>query len=229
MGDVFLLALSAAFYPTLLAATTVMLLVDHPRRMLLGYLAGALLTGITLGLVIVFAFEGSNSVTNTTQHTLSPAADIAIGGLFLVVAVALGTGYVAHRREKHGAKRGKKERTGPPRWQRTLNRGSARIAFVVGVVLSLPGASYLAGLHRIAGEDLSTTTTVATVIGFNLIMLVLLEIPLVAYTVAPDWTPGAVDRFKVWLRRVGPRAAVIGCAAVGALLVIKGVIGFFAA
>jgi hypothetical protein len=225
VGDVFFFALTAALYPALLAATTVMLLAERPKRMLLGYLLGALLTSITLGLIIVFAFEGSNSPTDTAQHTLSPVADIAIGVLLLAVAGVLRSGFLARRGERRRARRAEKKGEGPPRWQRTLNAGSARIAFVVGAVLSLPGASYLAGLHSIAQHDLSTAATVAAVVVFNLVMLVLLEIPLVAYTVAPDWTPGAVERFKAWVRRVGPRAAVIGSATIGALSVIRGVVG----
>jgi hypothetical protein len=38
---------------------------------------------------------------------------------------------------------------GPPRWQRELSKGSARTTFLVGMLLTLPGASYLAGLDDI--------------------------------------------------------------------------------
>ena len=50
MSRVFLFALTAALNPTLLAATTVMLLLARPRRLLLGYLLGAYTTSITVGL-----------------------------------------------------------------------------------------------------------------------------------------------------------------------------------
>jgi hypothetical protein len=40
LSRVFLFALTAALNPTLLAATTVMLLLSNPRRLLLGYLLG---------------------------------------------------------------------------------------------------------------------------------------------------------------------------------------------
>ena len=53
MGDIYFFALTAALNPTLLTATTVMLLLDHPKRLLLGYLLGALLTSLTCGLVII--------------------------------------------------------------------------------------------------------------------------------------------------------------------------------
>ena len=41
MGHVALLALTASFNPTLLAATTMMLLLDRPAGLMAGYLAGA--------------------------------------------------------------------------------------------------------------------------------------------------------------------------------------------
>jgi hypothetical protein len=55
MGQVILLSLTASLNPTLVAATTVMLLLPSPSRLMLGYLLGAHVTSITLGLVIVFS------------------------------------------------------------------------------------------------------------------------------------------------------------------------------
>jgi hypothetical protein len=228
VGDIFLLACLAAFNPTLLAATTVMLLAERPQRMLVGYLCGAMITSITLGLLIVFAFQDSGAAS-TTQSTLSPAADFTLGGLLLAVSYLLATGYDRKRKErkavKHPEKVKAKAEKGPPRWQRVLNEGTFKIAFVVGICLTLPGGSYILGLNHIADQDASTAATVAMVLGFNAIMLALLEIPLLAYTLAPDTTPDRVDRFKAWLGRIGRRAAVRGSAIIGGLLVVKGVIG----
>ena len=62
-------------------------------------------------------------------------------------------GWLAERRRRRQeAKEGK----GPPKWQQTLSKGSARTTFVVGALLTLPGASYLIGLHKIADADPST-------------------------------------------------------------------------
>ena len=46
--QVFLLALAAALNPTLVAASTLMMLLPNPKRLMLGYLLGALMTSITL-------------------------------------------------------------------------------------------------------------------------------------------------------------------------------------
>ena len=110
--DIFLLGLLSMFNPTLLAAVTVMLLLPSPKRLMAGYLLGAYTTSITLGLVIVFTLQGSGS-ESTSKHTISPAEDIVVGLLALVIAFVLGTGrdqgFQERRREKKDAKLKAKE------------------------------------------------------------------------------------------------------------------------
>ena len=224
MSQVILLSLTASLNPTLVAATTVMLLLDKPAKLMLGYLLGAYMTSITLGLVIVFSLSGS-SASNTTQNTLSPAVDIALGVIALTVAFVLYTGRDQGFRERRRARKAAKPDKDPPRWQRELSKGSARTTFLVGAVLTLPGASYLAGLDEIDKLKYSTTVTVLLVIGFNLVMLWLLEVPLASFLVAPGWTPRAIDRAKAWVSRHAHVFAVRGSAAIGALLVVKGIVG----
>lgn len=210
--------------PTLVAATTVMMLLDRPAKLMAGYLLGAYVTSITLGLVIVFSLSNS-SATNTTQNTLSPGVDIGLGAIALAIAFVLHTGRAERVRERRTARKAAKPDKGPPRWQRELSKGSPRMTFVIGALLTLPGASYLAGLDEIHKLKYSTTVTVLLVIGFNLVMLWLLEVPLASFLVAPQWTPQAVERAKTWVSRHAHVFAVRGFAAVGVLLIIKGLIG----
>jgi Sap, sulfolipid-1-addressing protein len=224
MGHVFVLSLLAALNPVLVGASTVMLLLPNPKRLMLGYLLGALLTSITLGLVIVFALKDSSAVS-TTQNTINPAVDLALGAIMLVAAFVLSTGRDKRISERRQQRKGPKQDKGPPRWQQALSKGSARTTFVVGALLTLPGGSYLAGLDQIEKQNLSTPATVLTVVGFNLIMLMLLELPLLGFVVAPDWTPGAVERSKAWVARNGHKAAVIALTVLGSALVIKGIVG----
>jgi hypothetical protein len=221
VGQVVVFALTSALNPTLLAVTTVMLLLPSPSRLMLGYWLGAMITSITLGLVIVFALKSSSAV-NTTQHTLSPIADLALGAIALGVALVLGTGRDRRLSERRARRKAGKA---PPKWQATLNRGTARTTFALGAVFTLPGASYLAGLHKLSELQYSTGVTVLVVIGFNLVMLILLEAPLIAFKVAPDWTPHAVDRAKAWIGLHAKHFAVWGLAVVGTALVAKGLIG----
>jgi Sap, sulfolipid-1-addressing protein len=223
VGDVFLFALLAALNPTLVAASTLMMLLPRPVRLMLGYLLGALMTSITLGLIIVFSLEGSGTV-NTTQRSLSPAATIALGAIALIAAAAIKRDERDRGRDHPRRRRKAKEDKGPPRWQRALSRGSPRITFAVGALLTLPGASYLAGLSRINKLNYATAPTVALVIGFNLVMMALLEIPLVLFLVAPEWTPKAVERGKTWVTGHARGFILTLLTVVGTLLVIKGIV-----
>jgi hypothetical protein len=224
MTEVILLSLTASFNPTLVAVVTVMLLLKKPAKLMAGYLAGALMTSITLGIIIVFSFSNSGA-TNTTENTVSPTVDIALGAIALIIAFVLYTGRVERIRERRRDRKAAKPDKGPPRWQRELDKGSPRITFVVGALLTLPGASYLAGLHQIHELHYSKADTVLLVIGFNLVMLWLIEVPLASFLLAPDWTPKAIERSKAWVTRHAHTFAIRGFAGVGVLLIIKGIVG----
>src|SRR4051794_21362953 len=197
-----------------------MLLLPNPRRLMLGYWLGAMITSITLGLVIVFVIEGSGAVS-TARQTVSPGVDLAFGALFLMLGVVLWTGkdkQVAERRSR------KREGKDPPRWQRVMNRGRARDTFVLGALLTLPGASYLAGMTRLSRLDYPDATVVLVVVAFNLVMLILLEAPLLAFTFAPQRAEALIARVKAWAGRRGRHYASRGLAFVGVLLILRGVL-----
>jgi Sap, sulfolipid-1-addressing protein len=223
MGEVIVLSLTSALNPTLLAVSTMMMLLPNTKRLMLGYWVGAMITSLTLGLVIVFSLEGS-SVLGTTKHTLSPAADLALGGLALVLAWVLGSGKDEPLKERRAARAAQKKDKKPPRWQRELQKGTAKTTFVLGAALTLPGASYLAGLSRISKLNLSTPVVVLVVIAFNLVMLLLLEVPILAFTIAPERTPVAIDDAKNWARAHARVYGARGLAVVGVLLVVKALI-----
>jgi MFS family permease len=180
MGNIVGLAFVAALNPALLAATTIMLLLPRPKGVMIGYWLGAMLTAVTLGLVIVFALEGS-SFEHSAKKTVHPAIALALAGILLVVVVVLATGLrkpIAERQAKRKAEKSRNEDESP-RWQRELSKGSARVSFVVGALLSFPGAAYLAALDRLGKLHYATAATVLVVIGFCLVELVLLEGPII--------------------------------------------------
>jgi hypothetical protein len=227
--QVFVLSLAAMFNPSLLAALTVMMLLPSPKRLMIGYLLGAYLTSITLGLVIVFSL--GSSASSTAKTTISPTEDIVVGVLVLVVAVVLATGrdrpFQERRRTKKEAKLKARQEAGKPTESlplRLLGKGDPRVTFAVGVILSFPGASYLTALDKIAKHKPGTTQTVLLVVGFCLVQLLLLEVPLLGFVFAPDQTQDGVARFRSWMGRKGRTVAVIGAFVIGAWLVIKGLI-----
>jgi Sap, sulfolipid-1-addressing protein len=66
---------------------------------------------------------------------------------------------------------------------------------------------------------------VLVVIGFNLVMLWLLEVPLISFLIAPELTPRAIARAKVWVTRHSHVFAVRGLTLFGVLMIIKGIVG----
>jgi hypothetical protein len=225
MGKVFAFALTAALNPSLLTAVTVMLTLSRPKRLLAGYLAGAMVTSLVCGLLLVFTLHGSGAA-NTAKHTVNPILDLVFGALILLITFIVGTGRDKRRRARSARKREEAKTKPPPRWRRTLSKGSARDTFLVGVLLSFPGASYIAGMSLLSKQSLATAATVIAVIGFNVIMLLLLELPLLGYILRPDATAAAIGRFTGWLSRSGGRTALIVATAFGALLVARGVINW---
>jgi hypothetical protein len=225
VGRVFAFSLTAALNPTLLAAVTVMLTLLSPKRLLSGYLAGALVTSITCGLILVFALPGSSS-SSSAKHTVNPIIDVALGAILLLGAFVVGTGRDKRRRARSARKREAAKDKPPPRWKRQLSKGSARDTFLVGVLLSFPGASYIAGMDLLSKQGTGTLTTILVVVAFNLIMLLLLELPLIGYATRPVQTAAAVARFNGFLSRDGGKVALVGATLIGVLLLIRGVVNW---
>ena len=231
--EIVTLALVSAASPTLLAATAVMLLSSNPKPMLSAYLLGGWITSVSLGLLIIYTLHGSG-VVSAEKTTLDPLLQIVLGVLALLVAYALHierdkvakehkddlVGKVQEIRGK--SEEEQEEESAPPRWQSALDKGSAPIAFAVGVVLSLPGASYIAGLTSISKQGWGTVVVVVVVLLFNAVMFALMEIPLLAYVIAPDTTPRRVKRFTEWLNRNGREIGIKVAVVIGALLIVRG-------
>ncbi len=62
------------------------------------------------------------------------------------------------------------------------------------------------------------------VVGYNLIMYLMAELPLLGYAVAPEATKARVDAFNAWLGSHGRQIAIVLCGAAGVLLVLRGIV-----
>lgn len=221
MGDLtsFLgLSLTAMLNPTLLAATTLMMLLPAPKRLMLGYLLGSYLTSISAGLLIVFSFHDSSSV-ESARTTFTPAEDLVFGAIFVIVGLVLRSSLGEERRRR------KKESAKKESWpERMLGRGSPKVAFAVGAVLSFPGASYLVALNRLVHLDPGTGATVFLVVLFCVVQALFLELPLIGYAISPEGTERNVARFRDWIASRGRTVAARGAIVIGGLLLVRGVL-----
>jgi hypothetical protein len=224
--QLFVVALDAALYPTLLAAVAILLSQPRRRPLLAAYLAGGLTVSIALGLGIVAVLKGSGAVNND-RAGLSWITDVSVGGLALLLAVALATRADARfkeRRRAAGADPAEREATAQePLTQRILARGSVPIVFLAALAINLPGAAYLVGLKDIAAGHHGTGAVIVLVVAFNVVMFALAEIPLVGLVVAPERTVTLVQHVNGWVSANSRRIAVVLCVVLGVFLIARGV------
>jgi hypothetical protein len=224
---VLLLALDAALYPTLLAA--VVILLSQPRRLALlaAYLCGGLTMSIGVGLALIFLLKNSGAVHNS-RSGVSWTADLAVGGLALLLAVALATRadarLAARRRAAHPAPPPHPDAVEKEPWsQRLLGRGSVPVVFIAALAINLPGAAYLIALKDIAAAHHPTGVDILLVVAFNLIMFLLAEIPLLGLILAPEPTNRLVHRLNDWFSANGRQIAIVLCIALGVYLIARGI------
>jgi hypothetical protein len=170
-----------------------------------------------VGLVVIELLQDTSAVSGSRG---SPPPGVAlVGGL-----VALAAAWLLDRRRRRRPPR--REERSPPGWvQRGLERGTSA-AFVVGIVLNLfPGVLPFVALDRIAELGHGPAGTTLVLLAFYVVMFTLIEVPLVAYLVAPDSTAARTARFNAWLDDHGAALAVGALAACGAYLVVRGLVG----
>ena len=129
-----------------------------------------------------------------------------------------------HSRTRPKEKKEKKEKK-TPKWQRVLEEGTARDTFVVGLLLSFPGVSYLAALDRLIHLHYSAFVVVLIVVGINLVQNLLLELPMLAFRIWPTETPVAIDRAKAWVASHARTYGVWALAILGVALAAISIIG----
>ena len=220
MGQVFLLAVVSALDAGLLTAAVVLLGRPRPARKLGAYLIGGMGFSIIFGLLIVLALHGSKlRLGRSTQGVI----EVAAGALLIVVAVAEWSGRKVqwHPRRAH---KPDADRSGRQiLHDRALGHDSLWIAWAAGALYSVPGAYYLAGLALLAKQNVSTTTDVLVILGFNLIQFALFELPLLGLVLLPDRTRSLTEKLNHWMTAHRRIVIVFLAGAIGTYLLISGI------
>lgn len=198
-------ALVAAFSPWTLLIVAELLSRDRPIRPALVFLATAAATTLAIGFAVVLAL-GSSGIENTHKHrTVPPALDVALG--LLILAGAL---FVA-RRPARGPKKKRRE------------AGLAAV-IVLGVVVGSPSPLYLASLHSIAKGNPSAAIATVDVLMIAALVLLLAELPIVMFLLAPERSTAVLEATNAWLGRHGRVIGVTAACAVGCYFVVIGVV-----
>jgi hypothetical protein len=105
---------------------------------------------------------------------------------------------------------------------RALGQDSLWIAWAAGALYSAPGAYYLAGLALLAKQNVSATTYVFVILGFNLIQFSLIELPLLGLVLLPERTSSLTEGFNNWMTAHRRTVIVITAGAIGTYLLVTG-------
>jgi hypothetical protein len=198
-AEFFALAFASALNPKLLALDLLLIENRRPRAMFLCVLLGGMTVALTIGLLDVLTIHAD---AITAQGKASAGVDLALGLLLLAVGGLLATGRL-HGRQRAPAPAG----TGPPEkpekkdsWaQRALAEPRLGLAMLVGALIGLPGASYIAALHNLVAGKYSTVTQVVAVVVFVVIDFLLIIIPYAFLELRPEATKARLKRTQGWL------------------------------
>jgi Sap, sulfolipid-1-addressing protein len=170
----------------------------------------------------VGSLRGTDAVGSHDRVT-KPAVDIAAGLISLGLAWLVWHGHTSRFDDWRAQRRTARELN--PSWTtRALQRESALLAFGAGVLLNLPCLWYVAALTDIAAADISFAGELLWIVVFNLVMFTLVESSLVLYVADEARAQRLADVTSVWVRGHGREIVVSLAGAVGAWLVVKGVV-----
>ena len=214
------LSLTAVVRPSTLAAVLAMLGARRPRPLLATYITVGLVFSVGVGVLVVFVLGGVGSSDAQSVHR--PVVDIVLGVCCLGYAVLAGSG-VLRRREPAASGRG-------ATWvHRRLQDLSPRAAGIAGILTHLPGLVYLAALNAIAGSQSGPLGHAVQVLVYNLIWFALAVVALVLSVYRPEVAQDLLERLVDVVRR-HERTILVGFfGALGAYLVVSGILDLRAA
>src|SRR5271157_4250589 len=201
-AEFFALAFLSALNPKLLALDLLLIENRRPRAMFLCVLLGGMTVALTIGLLDVLTVHAD---AITAQGKASAGVDLALGLLLLVAGGLLATGR-RHGRQRAPGPAGAGPQEKPEKkekkdgWaQRVLAEPRLGLAMLVGALVGLPGASYIAALHNLVAGHYSTLTQVVAIVVFAVIDFLLIIIPFAFLELRPEATKARLKRTQDWL------------------------------
>ncbi len=226
-AEFFALAFTAALNPKLLALDLLLIENRRPRAMFLCVLLGGMTVAVAIGLLDVLTIHAD---AITAQGRASAGVDLAVGLLLLALGGLVATGRLHGRRKTPVPPGG-----GPPErpeqqekkdgWaQRALAEPRLGLAMLVGALIGLPGASYIAALHNLVAGHYSTATQVVAVVVFVVIDFLLIIIPFAFLELRPEATKTLLKNTQDWLLGHARQLMVAVALLLGAYLAVSGLV-----
>jgi hypothetical protein len=229
-------AAAASLTVQLLALVLVILTRPRPRPLLWAFWLSALIVNAAIGIVILLVFRANGTILGTTATTANPLVYIAIGGIALAAALFAAT---RRGRELIGREIDKSKDHSQPtgsvgdrlrakaddikaKADESLKRGSVLVAIVAGVLLGTTTPFQIAAIGSMVRDGYSLPVQLALIAIFSLITYIVVEVPVLSYTVWPDATEARVAAFSEWLDANKIQVAAALAAVVGLVLIVKG-------
>lgn len=214
LATVLIMALAVSVEPFRIGLTVLMLNRPRPALQLSAFLCGGFAMGTTVGLVVLFVLR---RVLTGTSFVTVPRVQLLIGLLVLAIAFVVAVDLL-------GRLGGRPAQLARPATD-LLKGDSLSVAGIAGLSIALPSVDYLAALAVILASGAAALTQVAVLIAFNVVAFALVEIPLIAYLLAPEPTTRAVTALHDWIRSRRRRDVAAALAVIGAVFVLVGAWG----
>jgi hypothetical protein len=209
------MALAVSVEPFRIGMTMLMLNRPRPARQLFAFLCGGFAMGTTVGLIVLFAFR---RILIGTSVVTVPRVQLLIGLLILFIAAVIAVDFFGRLGPRP------KELAAPA--TKLLKGDSLSVAGIAGLSIALPSVDYLGALAVILASGAAAPTQVAVLVMFNVVAFALVEIPLLAYLLAPKPTAKAVAALHEWIRSRRRRDVAIALAVIGCAFIAVGAAGF---
>ena len=209
------MAIAVSLEPFRIGMTVVMLNRPRPLLQLLTFLAGGFAMGTAVGVIVLFLLRPALG----SAHFTLPRVQIVVGVVVLVTAAVVAAGVLE---PKPGPREPGLLAT---RARQLLNGRSLWTAGAAGLGIALPSVDYLAAMALIVASGAAAATQVGALLLFNVVAFGLVEIPLIAFLVAPDRTRATLSALNDWLQARRRRGVAVLLAAVGLVLLVVGFAG----
>lgn len=217
------------------------LLISRPRPLvnLFAFWLGGMTTGVVAGLTALLLLR--DSLPGFVHHMRSATAaftgghsQAVIGVLVLAVAAIAAIG-VVRKPVRVPVSAGHPPAPTPPpstptalsrlavRARNALGSGNPWLAFAIGLGQATPPVQYLAALTAILASGAAFGTQLGAAVTFTAVTLVLVEIPLVSYLVAPARTEAITLRAHRWMRTHSRPILIVSAAVLGSVMVAGGI------
>jgi hypothetical protein len=213
-------AVLAAVSPASLLVMAVFLGSANPRKAALMYVSGAAIMTVTMALVILFVLRATG-LNQPRQHDPRYGLRLGLG----VIALAVGV-YMSRRKRPSpapGDSGGESRR--PGLIARLTASPSPRAAFVAGLLLFAPSATFIAAVQVIATANQGIPITTAAVLIVVIVTVAIVWLPLLTYLAFPEATTRVLGAANEWLSLHGRLLAIGALWAGGVVLVVNGALG----